>query len=545
MSAIGANGAQAATGDKTPSTTYVPISEKGAPSGVATLDAASKILPSQLPDLSTAFVPKWRATTAYAKGDKVLNPSGDIVSAKGGFTSGARYSAANWNLSGAYTKTGDYTSRPNTLGSVQGAVADYTGHVGAAGAGTDSRAAIQAMLNAASTRTDTSYYGYLTAGPPERVVLRGKYFVSAPADGSSSLKVPDWVDFDFTNAELCFQKPRVATTTWCAIQLSGQNATIRVGRLYTESGTPFPDGQDVYDGIRIWQTDGGSRVLGNAGSSIRGFQGACIRGVGCWIPYVDNILFSNSSYGYVASNYYAPADGGALGGACSAPSGFTNRSHTDLRMYGCQFVNLTKGGVVGNCQGKKGAINSGDYTKSGLTITLTNCIFENIPAKAMDITNALCLTIVGTDFEECGANGAGNGIIRIDTVRSVVIMNPRINLGGRPLAGGYIASPGAFLQNTSTQQITVIGTYLHYTVSNIMKLAVNAAASHTIGGTFKDANDFAPGPMYAGSNNVLSGAWNTNHLVLGSIHMWADATGAIRKKGSAPTSDTDGTVVAP
>jgi peptidoglycan/xylan/chitin deacetylase (PgdA/CDA1 family) len=49
--------------------------------------------------LSATFVPKWKANTAYLAGDKVLSPAGDVVSAKVNFTSGASYSAANWNLS--------------------------------------------------------------------------------------------------------------------------------------------------------------------------------------------------------------------------------------------------------------------------------------------------------------------------------------------------------------------------------------------------------------------------------------------------------------
>ena len=42
-------------------------------------------------------VPKWKANTAYASGQIVVNPSGDTVSAKAAFTSGATYNAANWN----------------------------------------------------------------------------------------------------------------------------------------------------------------------------------------------------------------------------------------------------------------------------------------------------------------------------------------------------------------------------------------------------------------------------------------------------------------
>lgn len=40
-----------------------------------------------------------------------------------------------------------------------------------------------------------------------------------------------------------------------------------------------------------------------------------------------------------------------------------------------------------------------------------------------------------------------------------------------------------------------------------------------------------------------TGAWNSGHLRLGANHLWVDATGDLRIKSSAPTSDTDGVVV--
>ena len=42
-------------------------------------------------------MPRWKANTAYTSGQLVVNPSGDIVSAKTAFTSGTTYSAANWS----------------------------------------------------------------------------------------------------------------------------------------------------------------------------------------------------------------------------------------------------------------------------------------------------------------------------------------------------------------------------------------------------------------------------------------------------------------
>lgn len=54
-SALGVNAAAAAPGDKTQPGTYVPVTEKGAASGVATLDTVSKIPLDQLPDLSATY----------------------------------------------------------------------------------------------------------------------------------------------------------------------------------------------------------------------------------------------------------------------------------------------------------------------------------------------------------------------------------------------------------------------------------------------------------------------------------------------------------
>ena len=42
---------------------------------------------------------------------------------------------------------------------------------------------------------------------------------------------------------------------------------------------------------------------------------------------------------------------------------------------------------------------------------------------------------------------------------------------------------------------------------------------------------------------VGDGAWNGRPMRLGAWYLWVDATGDLRIKGSAPTSDTDGTVV--
>jgi len=48
--------------------------------------------------LTATFVARWAPLTTYELGAKVVSPSGVTVTAKAAFTSGATYSAANWNL---------------------------------------------------------------------------------------------------------------------------------------------------------------------------------------------------------------------------------------------------------------------------------------------------------------------------------------------------------------------------------------------------------------------------------------------------------------
>ncbi len=53
-------------------------------------------------------------------------------------------------------------------------------------------------------------------------------------------------------------------------------------------------------------------------------------------------------------------------------------------------------------------------------------------------------------------------------------------------------------------------------------------------------------PVAAGHLRVSganAGAWNGPRIILGGYHLWVDAGGLLRKKSSAPTSDTDGALV--
>jgi len=49
-------------------------------------------------ELNATYGPKWKATTAYLAGDKVVSPEGIVVTALSAFTSGATYDSTKWRL---------------------------------------------------------------------------------------------------------------------------------------------------------------------------------------------------------------------------------------------------------------------------------------------------------------------------------------------------------------------------------------------------------------------------------------------------------------
>lgn len=74
---LGVGPTLAAPGDKNPGMSYVPTAEKGAASGVATLDNAAKIPVLQIPDLSTAYSPTDGASSINRRGLSLNAPSFD------------------------------------------------------------------------------------------------------------------------------------------------------------------------------------------------------------------------------------------------------------------------------------------------------------------------------------------------------------------------------------------------------------------------------------------------------------------------------------
>lgn len=94
---------------KSVETSKLDASARGAASGVAGLDASSKLLETNIPtrlsvgDLSATYAPaastpRWRPSTAYTAADVVVSPGGALVKANTSFTSGTSYSGTNWTV---------------------------------------------------------------------------------------------------------------------------------------------------------------------------------------------------------------------------------------------------------------------------------------------------------------------------------------------------------------------------------------------------------------------------------------------------------------
>lgn len=92
---------------------------------------------------------------------------------------------------------------------------------------------------------------------------------------------------------------------------------------------------------------------------------------------------------------------------------------------------------------------------------------------------------------------------------------------------------------------------LQFSVSNVASAANRLDVIGAPTGSFpsvraigSDTNiDIQVTPKGAGVFRIPDGTWNGRHFVLGIYHIWADGSGRLRIKNSAPTSDTDGTVV--
>lgn len=125
ISAQGSTSAQAAPGDKPQPNSYVPLEEKGAPSGVAVLDGNAKVPSIQLPDLSTTYSPVGKTIYVESFRDGVRTDNQIITAAFAALSPGAELRLGQGKTYALTTASAyDLTSKPNVYINGQGATLD-------------------------------------------------------------------------------------------------------------------------------------------------------------------------------------------------------------------------------------------------------------------------------------------------------------------------------------------------------------------------------------------------------------------------------------
>jgi hypothetical protein len=346
-----------------------------------------------------------------------------------------------------------------------GAVADYTGAGSTSGTGTDARAAIQAALNAAYTQGPGGVNDYFNNVSYRVVIPRGKYYITAPADGSPSLVVPLKVELDFSEAELHFDIPAkvagVVPVAWCAIKM-GQQSGLVVGKMQTVAGRDQTYGGTFYgmhlDAIRLMESDGSAYIRGGGGEHVIRFftRGACIRLVACWNTWIENLQFAASGFGVVGS-YYGNAfssytryrDGGVE----------ANNLLTSTYIRFCSFIGMHKRAVLMGVKGDLNAFVDGAAGAGGTetfdtlhrasgVCSVDQCAFETVAENCMFVYGQMALLASNCMVETAGDNGSGTGVFNADGCRIVSLSNIRyVNVGAMALHATYTAPHASILPN--------------------------------------------------------------------------------------------------
>ncbi len=74
--------------------------------------AAGTVKPGAIAATTPTYLTKWAASQAYVRGQQVVSPNNDVVSANVAHTSGSTFNAANWSVSSTYAAPEAYVAAP-------------------------------------------------------------------------------------------------------------------------------------------------------------------------------------------------------------------------------------------------------------------------------------------------------------------------------------------------------------------------------------------------------------------------------------------------
>ena len=212
----------------------------------------------------------------------------------------------------------------------------------------------------------------------------------------------------------------------------------------------------------------------------------------------------------------------------------------------------------------------------GAMTTINNCYFEDNGTSAnLDLVSGEATDVNNTYFTYTANKGAGLSNIFVDAAKAVSINGNTFNGVATGNSGSIDIAGSAATPKIMARDNKYIGGFSRtnfYTNARLIGDAYNVVRGEVPGAEYQDlsgavmAADVVAASERKWSGNgikrwtTLAGAtqmqldatgltipgsqWNTAHLVLGTTHIWVDGSARLRMKfGSAPTSDTDGTIV--
>lgn len=211
--------------------------------------------------------------------------------------------------------------------------------------------------------------------------------------------------------------------------------------------------------------------------------------------------------------------------------------------------------VIDNFVNWKGNVNGGGYTLSNTVLAPAS--ITGSPAATLGAVSATALSVGGTAIgtliqnavQTWAANVNANnrtltGLTSLATNNGIELLplgNVRLGVFNAMVSAGTFAINVEYTDQWRYIHNNACGGWLGQNYDN-SGFAIWIAPKNTGGAG-------APAPLvpryFFDANGLLrlENAYDGGHVLLGSHHLWVDGSGRLRIKSSAPTSDTDGTIV--
>jgi hypothetical protein len=474
--------------------------------------AAGTVKPGAIAATTPTYLTKWAPSQAYVRGQQVVSPNNDVVSANVAHTSGSTFNAANWSVSSTYARR----SIVNVLdfGTINGS----TDH-----------ATIAAAIAAADARPGSGgivFFPYVSSGYgsesklyiPRCIRLVGEHDYVSTLKYTGSTVLDRFLEFGGTGSD----NP---STGLADITIDANN--------------------HANAAVMLWGPQEGSGIA------------RCLI-INALIVCID--VISNTCTG--GANKFCVSDSWM----------WTNG---DAGLAGIRFGEFSNYAVVENttCVGS-GRTVAAPSNSAGVAVTLSRVTLNNVHVElfenhcysdtahvvlrnptAYSHTNgfksnpgasyATGVSITDATYY-CGSTGYALGNDILDPINGVTIPKATSYLMGDLPWDGTLSDFRRHSFRAQWDEYLQTSIYKSQTERTTLGYSSSATGDTTqFKTTFKTATAWVVSHFIDtdGTAGAGSAAWNGAHQRVGAYHLWVDSSGRLRIKATAPTSDTDGTVV--